>query len=106
MGTAGTSYAGEAFPDSKYYDVYKATSGTTISALTACNGGVCGVCYGHGLSETNKWYNDNASFVSASNPWMYRGGYSGNGINAGVFEFYYNTGAAAAGYGFRSTMAG
>ena len=101
IGTAGDQYTGVDFPESKYYDVYKASSGTTISILTACNGGIC---YGHGLSETNKWYNDNTSFISASNPWLYRGGYTGNGISAGTFEFYYNTGAAAAGYGFRAVL--
>ena len=101
VGSLGTSYTGTAFPDSKYYDVYKATSGTTISALTACNGGVC---YGHGLSETNTWYGDYAIFVSASNPWFIRGGHFNFGIYAGAFSFYSSDGNAHGSYGFRSVV--
>ena len=80
--TSSSNYAGfSSAPDSKYYDVYK-LSGTTISALTACNGGIC---YGHGLSETNHWYYDSYSFVSSSHPWMIRGGSYKNSALAGVF---------------------
>ena len=85
VGSSGESYTGTAFPDSKYYDVYKASSGTTINELTACNGGIC---YGHGLSETSSWYSDNAVFVSANNPWFMRGGSYSNGSSAGAFGFY------------------
>ena len=102
LGTSGTSYTGTAFPDSKYYDVYKASSGTTISALTACNGGVC---YGHGLSETNRWYNDDtAAFVSANYPWFQRGGNCFDGSDAGVFDGVNNDGGANDFVGFRSSL--
>ena len=101
VGSSGTSYTGTAFPDSKYYDVYKASSGTTISALTACNGGIC---YGHGLSEVKNWYGDLASFVSAGNPWFRRGGYYYNGADAGAFYFNSNTGNASSSSGFRSVL--
>ena len=68
-GSSGTSYtSGIAFPtETKYYDKYQATSGTTISATTACSGGIC---YGHALSETSGWYDDYAYFVSSSFPWV------------------------------------
>ena len=102
LGSSGTSYTGTAFPDSKYYDVYKASSGTTISALTACNGGVC---YGHGLSETNKWYGDNTSFVKANFPWFVRGGSYSYGSYAGAFYRNGNDGDANDGDGFRSSLA-
>ncbi len=101
LGESGTSYTGTAFPDSKYYDVYKATSGTTISALTACNGGVC---YGHGLSETKRWYNDAIGFVSAKYPWFGRGGYYYFGSSAGVFDRSSGTGKGNSIYGFRSSL--
>ena len=101
IGSSGTSYTGTEFPDSKYYDVYKASSGTTISALTACNGGIC---YGHGLSETNGWYGDNASFVSASNPWFHYGGFSNFSFSAGTFSREYNSGNSSNIIGFRSVM--
>ena len=101
LGESGTSYTGTAFPDSKYYDVYKATSGTTISALTACNGGVC---YGHGLSETKRWYSDAIGFVSAKYPWFGRGGYYYFGSSAGVFDRFSSTGKGNSIYGFRSSL--
>ena len=82
-------------PDSKYYDDY-----TTTNSLTACNGGVC---YGHGLSETHAWYGDVAYFVSANFPWFSRGGYCGDGNNAGVFVFNGSLGYAST-YGFRSVV--
>ena len=101
LGSSGTSYTGTAFPDSKYYDVYKASSGTTINALTACNDGVC---YGHGLSETNKWHNDSAAFVSAEYPWFRRGGFYLNGSYAGAFNRGYGEGNPNDSVGFRSVM--
>ena len=91
-----TFATGVDFPDSKYYDVYKAANGTSINALTACDGGIC---YGHGLSEVNKWYGDYASFVYTNNPWFNRGG----GANAGVFDFV-NTYGSASLSSFRSAV--
>ena len=101
VGSSGESYTGTAFPDSKYYDVYKATSATTISALTACNGGVC---YGHGLSEVSRWYGDLSNFVSASNPWFSRGGICFDGSNVGAFYFTYIDGHAWKSNSFRSVV--
>ena len=98
VGSSGTSYTGTAFPNSKYYDVYKASSGTTISALTACNGGVC---YGHGLSETNRWYNDNEGFVDADHPWLIRGATNYDESVAGIFAYLYNFGNDTEDFGFR-----
>ena len=83
-------------PDGKYYDKY-----TTTSELTACNGGVC---YGHGLTETNAWYGDDALFVSAVYPWFFRGGVYNNGSNAGVFDRYNRNGNANNNLGFRSSL--
>ena len=103
LGTNGTSKTnGIAFPEEKYYNVYKASSGTTISALTACNGGYC---YGHGLSEVSGWYGDYANFVSSENPWFCRGGYYSGGASAGAFGFfYYYGGVSGSGVGFRSAL--
>ena len=72
---SGNNSGFNGMPDRKYFDNY-----ATSNSLTACNGGIC---YGHALSETYKWYNDNADFVDASNPWLTRGGtskYSDSGI--------------------------
>ena len=102
LGTDGTSKTdGIPFPESKYYEVYKASSGTTISALTACNGGYC---YGHGLSEVNNWYGDYVYFVSSENPWFLRGGLYGNKAGAGVFSFGRDYGSSDSYNGFRAVL--
>ena len=94
---SNSNYAGfSSAPDSKYYDDY-----TTTSALTACNGKVC---YGHGLSETNKWYGDYVGFVSAKFPWFIRGGLYNGSSNVGVFFFYGVGGDVSNLYGFRSVL--
>ena len=102
LGTAGTAYTGVDFPDSKYYDVYKASSGITINELTACSGGIC---YGHGLSEIHRWYNNYFSFVRADQPWFTRGSYNdGDTLTAGISGFGYFSGRVHDHYGFRSVM--
>ena len=85
-----------AFPESKYYDKY-----TTTNSLTACNGGVC---FGHALSETKKWYGDNAYFVDNDNSWYLRGVNSTNGTSAGVFALDSLRGSAHDYYGFRISL--
>ena len=99
----GTSYTGIAFPDSKYYDMYKASSGTAISALTACNGGVC---YGHALSEVKGWYGDGdyTYFVNDNGPWFRRGGDYDKGSTAGAFNRDGFFGSADYSFGFRSVV--
>ena len=102
LGYSGTlSYTGVDFPDSKYYDVYKASSGTSISQLTACNGGIC---YGHDLSEVSNWYSDVANFVNATYPWFYRGGGCFDGFGAGAFFFGSGSGGGYANYSFRAVL--
>ena len=101
LGAAGDSYTGVDFPDTKYYNVYKAYSGTTISALTACNGGMC---YGHGLSEVSSWYGDSALFVRPGNSWFSRGGYFDNGSYAGAFYFHDSSGGVSNFSSFRAVL--
>jgi len=104
LGRNGDSYTGVDFPDSKYYDVYKAANGTSINALTACNGGIC---YGHGLSEVNNWYDDHTDylyFVGAVYPWFLRGGNDSSYARAGVFNFSSGGGNAIGNGGFRSVV--
>ena len=100
VGSNGDSYTGISFPDSKYYDVYKAANGTTINGLTACDGGIC---YGHAMSETYYWYGANRSYVNASASWFLRGGNYGD--NASSTEFYItcNDGSGTF-YSFRSVI--
>ena len=101
IGKSGNSYTGTDFPDSKYYDVYKATSGTTINTLTACDGGIC---YGHASSETTNWYSDYATFVDTSYPWYGRGGSYYYGAYAGAFTLDNGNGSANSDHSFRLVL--
>ena len=82
LGSTGTDIEGLVWPDAKYYDVYKASNGTSISSTTACNEDIC---YGHALSETTQWYGDFMNFVSSTYPWFMRGGAYTDSFYAGVF---------------------
>ena len=101
LGSNGDSYTGISFPNSKYYDVYKAESGTSTNVLTACDGGIC---YGHALSETSGWYGDYPYFVNANGPWFGRGGGNFVSSNAGIFGFLNGNGAANSSVSFRSVI--
>ena len=101
LSMTGKQYTGVDFPKSKYYDVYKASSGKTADKLTACNDGIC---YGHGLSEVNKWYGDNASFDSFNYQWFVRGGAHFDGSGSGVFYLRQQNGSANGYYGFRAVL--
>lgn len=84
LGYDGSRFIGVPFPNSKYYDLYK-----TSVLTTACNNNEC---FGHGLSETDSWYNDTSSFISVSYPWIERGGI-GNKNSANIFLFKRNYGS-------------
>ena len=92
-GADGTNVDGLEWPEEKYYEVYKASSGTTISLTTGCNGGVCN---GHALIETAGWYNDYADFINSSNSWFVRGGYYLSYTKMGIFSFRYEHGGGGA----------
>ena len=72
---------GLVFPDSKYYDSY-----ITSVETTACNGGIC---YGHALSETNKWYDDISIMIRPKAPWLIRGGDYTNSNRIGIFFYHH-----------------
>jgi len=98
VGADGTDIEGLEWPDEKYYEVYKAHTGTTITSTTACNSGIC---YGHALSETASWYQDYALFVNPSNPWFIYGGNYHHGALSGMFSSNYNNGTAIVTYSTR-----
>ena len=101
----GTSYtSGITFPIKQYYDLYTSTSSSSNDmslSLTACNGGIC---YGHALFETNKWYSDDANFVSSGSPWFHRGGGYGGGASAVAFYSGISNGNAYSYYSWRSVL--
>jgi hypothetical protein len=90
-GDSTTVTTGLNFPGGQYYNLF-----TTITATTACNGGIC---YGHALSETSGWYGDYAYMIRSNTPWFIRGGSYDYTTTAGVFSFLSYTGDR--GYGAR-----
>ncbi len=82
-------------PDSKYFDEFK-----DIDKSSACNG----ICYGQGLSETEKWYSDRSNFVSEASPWIVRGGRYDHTTSAGIFYSGSHSGTINLDYAFRVTI--
>ena len=84
-------------PATKYYDKY-----TTDDPKTACGGSVC---FGHALSETAGWYNDDTTMSKSVSAWLIRGGEfsSSVGANSGAFSFTAYSGGAS-GYAWRSVL--
>ncbi len=86
------------------------SSGLTVSGVPAehidiYSGNNVSVSHlGDALGETAGWYSDSAGFVYSSGPWFVRGGSYDNGASAGVFDFYYYTGGAHNGHGFRVVL--
>ena len=91
----GTTYSGVAYPESKYYNSYTNT-GTYSSPVTNYTNDMQ-----HALTETKKWYSDDAYFVDSSIPWFMRGGFYSDSGSAGVFNFIYNIGNAYSYYSVR-----
>ena len=94
-----TSYTGTAFPSSKYYDLY--AFGTTYNDSSAYARRILG----DATSETRGWYTDYLFFACAGYPWFGRGGYAGDGSEAGVFCADRLVGSADRNISFRSVFA-
>ncbi len=75
----------------QYIDIY---SGTSVSASHL----------GDALGETAGWYSDYYPNFDSSAPWFYRGGFSSEGVNAGVFSFFVDTGEGNLNYAFRVVL--
>lgn len=95
--TSEYDYAGfDTAPDSKYYDNY-----TTETSNTACNNQLC---YGHGFEETAGWYNDEATFLTYTNPWIMRGGVFDGDTISGIFSYSGTLGYSGAFATFRVAL--
>ena len=75
----------------QYIDIY---SGTSVSASHL----------GDALGETAGWYSDYYPNFDSSNPWFYRGGFISEGVSAGVFSFFVDTGEGNLNYAFRVVL--
>ena len=92
------------------YNKQAGSSGLTVSGIPAehidiySGTSVAASHLGDATGETRNWYSDAAYFVDSSNPWFHRGDYYFLGGDEGVFNFYYGSGGAIAGYGFRVVL--
>ncbi len=84
-------------PDAKYYDLY--TKFDPSSYATICDGGVC---YGHALSETERWYGDSRGHTDN---WLWRGADGRQKTYAGVFTFGSYAGNGDQFFSFRLVLA-
>ena len=97
--------------DSKYFDVYNASS-TTTSYQYRILGDATGEMgpfqeYMGGAKSGvphSSWYMSNAYFVDSSNPWFSRGGIYYNGVLASQFYFDWGEGVANSIFGFHLVL--
>ena len=97
--------------DERYYDKYEySTSSTTynrgfLGDATKEMGPYQYVQNGAFTRHISSWYDDFSLFNSSSQPWIIRGGTSGNGNESGIFNFTYGSGYINDGWGFRLVLA-
>jgi hypothetical protein len=108
--TAGTApyysssgFAAGTMPDAKYYDIY--TYGTTNNDATAYTRGKLGDATKEVVkTSSSTWYGSYAYFPYDGNSWFVRGGYFGNGADAGVLGFNSDNGDANSYYSVRLAL--
>ena len=112
MGASGFTTATIASYDTKYFDVYNASSTATTYQYRIL-GDATGEMgpfkqYADGDNNPryhNSWYADNSHFVDSSYPWFHRGGGFNNGVLAGQFYFDRHTGGGHSAVGSRLVLA-
>jgi hypothetical protein len=111
MGSSGFTTTTIAAYDSKYFDVYNASSTVTsysyriLGDATGEMGPFKSSTVGSVTYYINSWYADYSYFVEASYPWVYRGGFYYGGVLAGQFYFDRNNGGAGSIVSFRLVLA-
>ena len=112
LGSSGFTTTTIANYDSKYFDVYNASSAQTtynyriLGDATGEMGPFKSYLDGDNNSRYhNSWYADYSHFVESSNPWFHRGSYYDNGVLAGQFYFLRHTGAVNTHIGSRLVLA-
>ena len=74
-------------PDAKYYDSYKYDSSSNKTHARGKLGDATKETLATFGNTSGGWYSDYASFPGSSDSWFGRGGYYGDGTDAGVFIF-------------------
>ena len=80
----------------KYYNKFTTTTPSTTKSKETM---------GQAYVETAGWYSDYEGSLSASSPWVIRGGYYNVGTIAGAFISYGTPGSYDSGTSFRSVLA-
>ena len=95
--TTGTvaNVTGVAFPERKYYDIYKYV--TSYNDLT-------GYHLGDATTEVKGWNSDFAYFVYSTVPWFLRSSSCSGGASAGIFVFYNGSGSTVGNYSLRAVL--
>ena len=111
LGSSGFSAKTLANYESKYYDVYSASSTVTsyqyriLGDATGEMGPFKTYLDGDNTSRYhNSWYGGGSHFVDSTYPWFTRGGAYGDGVLAGQFYFHRNTGGAYTYLGVRLVL--
>ena len=97
--------------DSKYFDVYSASSTATSyqNRILGDATGEMGPYYRYadkdnGLRWHSSWYNQDAHFIYSDRPWFRRGGHYGNGVLGGQFGFGRYSGTGDSTLSFRIVL--
>ncbi len=92
--------------DSKYFDVYNASSTQTSYQYRILGDatGEMGPIQNYDSAYHNSWYADHSNFIDSSSLWFRRGGGFGNGVSAGQFCFGRYAGGAYGLIGFRLVL--
>ena len=97
--------------NNKYYDEYDKNSDiyTYSKRILGDATGEMGPFYYYQDADNknrshNSWYSDYSIFVNSSNPWFIRSGHYYDGVLAGQFIFYLNTGGASGDVSFRLVL--
>ena len=110
LGSSGFTTSNIASYDSKYFDIYNASSAQTTyqyRILGDATGEMGPIKYYKDADESQRyhnWYGDNSVFVDSSAPWFLRGGGSNNGGLAGAFYFVRDVGTTYTGSSFRLVL--
>ena len=110
-GSSGFSTTTLANYDSKYFDVYNASSAIStyqyriLGDATGEMGPFKQYLDGDNISRWHSsWYGDLSNFVDSSYPWFGRGEHYTSGVLSGAFSFNRDTGGTNTGAGFRLVL--
>ncbi len=104
LSTGGSFTGTYAFPSKRYYDKYSYDASSNTTYTRGKLGDATKEMAPTGIS--GNWYGDYAYFPYGSSPWFLRGGYYGDGTDAGAFYFLNYYGCAGTNSSARAVLLG